>query len=406
MPIYFYTASSQQGGQISGREQAEDERDLARKLREEGYVLTFAQLESQKKRDVFAGFWGIFTRVSLTEKLMFVRNLKVMVGAGIAIPKALEILSHQTKSNKFRRAILQMQEQVTRGKTLSQAMGDFPDIFSELSTNVIKVGEESGTLENVLSNLIVQLEREYGLKSKIKGALLYPAVIVSAMVGIGILMLVFVVPKLASTFEELGVALPATTRVVIWFGKFLATKWYVLILGLLVLVIILYRASQSMAGKRALDRVLLQVPFLSGVIKKINLAFTARTLSSLMGAGVPIVRSLEITSNVVGNIYFSQALRDSADEVKEGLKLSQALGRVSHLYPPVFTQMVEVGEETGETTEILSKLADFYEEEITTVTKNISSIIEPVLMLVIGAVIGFFAISLIQPLYSMLSAIK
>src|SRR3990167_5541172 len=400
MPKYFYKAASFQGEHITGEETAEDEKGLAKVLRERGFVLTEAKERGKKRFSFSIDFSANLFGVTLVEKLMFVRNLKVMIGAGVSLPKALEILSEQVKSKKFKTAVLNMREQVFQGKLLSQAMEGHGEVFSELFQNMVRVGEESGTLENVLSQLALQLEKEHELRTQITGALLYPAIIVVAMVGIGILMLVTVVPKLAQTFKELGVELPFTTRLVINTGTFLSQKWYFAFPALLALLFLALRSLGTKKGKRIMDAFMLKAPLLSDLVRKTNSATTLRTLSSLIATGVPIVRGLEITSRVVGNVFFGEALEQAAKEVAKGAKVSDSLAKHEKLYPILVTQMVSVGEETGESSEILAKLAEFYEEEVTQVTKNLASVIEPLLMLVIGGVVGFFAVSMISPMYS------
>lgn len=407
MPTYFYTATSLQGEKMTGSENAKSERDLARSLHEKGYVLTkVASGQSAAAKRTLLQFFERLFSVPLSEKLMFMRNLKVMVQAGVPLPKALEILSLQTGSAQLKNAIQDMREKVMQGETLSLAMSRHPSIFSDLFLNMVKAGEESGTMEGALSHLTLQLEREHDLRSKIQGALMYPAIVLVAMVGIGIIMLVSVVPNLAKTFHELGVTLPATTRFIINLGNFLSHRWYIALLVLLVGGFALWRALKSKKGKWVVDGFMLHAPLFSSLVQKINSAFFARTLSSLIGAGIPIVKSLEITSTVLDNRYFQKALVDAAEQVKKGAKLSQSLKSSGKLYPLVVLQMLEVGEETGQTGEMLAKLADFFEEEVNAITKNMASIIEPVLMLFMGALVGLFAVSMIQPMYSVLNSIK
>lgn len=407
MPTYFYTATSLQGEKITGSEDAKSERDLAHALHEKGYVITrvAAKERANSKLRLLRMLEDLFS-VSLQEKMLFMRNLKVMVGAGVPLPKALEILALQASSPQLKHALTGIREKVLQGETLSLAMSRHPAIFSDLFVNMIKAGEESGTMEGVLSHLTLQLEREHDLRSKIQGALMYPIVVVIAMVGVGIIMLVSIVPNLAKTFKELGVALPPTTKFMIGLGEFLGHQWYLALLVFLAVSFALYRALKSKKGKWILDGLVLRAPLFSSFIRKINSAFFARTLSSLIGAGIPIVKSLEITSTVLNNGYFRKALMDAAEQVRKGAKLSQSLKSSGKLYPLVVLQMLEVGEETGQTGEILAKLAEFFEEEVNAITKNLASIIEPALMLIMGGLVGFFAISMIQPMYSILGSIK
>lgn len=406
MPRFVYTAKSFQGEEKSGALEAKNEKDLSQILHREGYVLISARAEGESKSKTGLKLSLLSLGVSLTEKMLFTRNLKVMISAGVALPRALKTLSSQTKSKKFGSALLAISDEITRGKSFSESLALYPDIFPELFQSMVRVGEESGTLEEVLNVLTRQMEREHELRSKIKGALIYPAVIIFAMVGIGILMLVVVVPKLAETFQELNVELPFTTRVVISLGNFLANQWYLAILIIFILIFLLRAAMKTKGGKRVIDFILLKTPIISPIIRKSNAAYAVRTLSSLFSAGVPIVRSLEIISGTMSNVYFKMTMSEAAEVVKKGGKLSAALALYPDIYPASIVQMVQVGEETGETSAILAKLADFFEEEVGNATKNLSAIIEPILMLIVGATVGFFAISMIQPIYSMLGAIK
>jgi type IV pilus assembly protein PilC len=411
MPKYIFTAKSLKGEEKSGVEEAKDKRQLAKTLRKQGFILIKAILEKEKPKkgpphQIFGvGALPFLSGVSLTEKMMFTRNLQVMIASGLPLPRALETLSLQAKSKKFKKALLSIREEIVKGKNFSESLTKYPDIFSELFQNMIKVGEESGTLDKSLEVLTRQMEREYELKSKIKGALMYPAVIVCAMIGIGILMLIMVVPKLAETFEELKIELPVTTRLVISLGTFLAEKWYLAILILVALIFLFGLILKTKGGKKTIDTLFLKLPIISPLLKKTNSAYTVRTLSSLIAAGVPIVRALEIVSGILGNIYYKTAILTAAEKVRKGEKLSIALAPYKDIYPLIVFQMIKVGEETGETSKILAKLADFFEEEVGNATKNLASVIEPVLMLLIGAAVGFFAISMIQPMYSMLGAI-
>ncbi len=405
MARYSYIAKSLKGEEKSGVLETKNERELAQILRQEGYILISANLEVKKmRRKISLSFFK--KGVGLTEKMMFTRNLQVMVSAGISLPRAIRTLSLQTKNKGFQEVLMDITEEINRGKNLSESLVKYPNIFSELFQSMIKVGEESGTLEEALKVLTKQMESEHELKSKIMGALMYPAVIICAMLGIGALMLIMVVPKLAATFKELNVELPVTTKIVIGIGTFLSQKWFLAILIIIGFIFFLRQIIKTKKGKKIFDGLILKIPIISPIIKKTNSAYTTGTLSSLIVSGVPIVRSLEIISETLGNVYFRQSITEATEKVRKGQKLSEALKPYQALYSPLVIQMIEVGEETGETSEILGKLADFFEDEVANTTKNLSSIIEPVIMLLIGGAVGFFAVSMIQPMYSMLGAIK
>ena len=402
---YNYFAKSLTGEEKFGTAEAKDVHQLANDLKSQGLVLVRIEEEKQKgfKKEFSIPF---LDKVSLTDKLMFTRNLQVMIAAGLPLPRALETLSLQAKSKKFKKALLDIKEDISKGGNFSSSLAKHPDIFSELFQNMIKVGEESGTSEEVLRNLADQLEQEHEMKSKIMGALMYPAVIICAMIGIGIMMLIMVVPKLAETFKELGTELPITTKLVMGLGTFMSQKWYLVILIIIILILVFRAVVKTKKGKIVVDSISLKIPIISPLVKKINTATTARTLSSLTASAVPIVRSLEIVAGTLGNVHYKSAIMASAEKVKKGEKLSDSLSVYDNLYPQIVFQMIRVGEETGETAKILLKLAEFFEDEVGNSTKNLASVIEPILMLIIGGVVGFFAISMVQPMYSMLGAIK
>ena len=409
MPKYFFTAKSQKGKTYSDAREAKDEQMLARTLRQEGYVLISAveeKLEKKKGLQLDLSAFSFFGQVSLKDKIMFTRNLKVMISAGISLPKALRTLALQAKNRKLKTALAKTSEEIIKGKNFSDTLKQYPEAFSDLFCNMDRVGEESGTLEENLGVLTRQMEREYNLKSKIKEAMVYPAVVIAAMAGIGIMMLIVVVPKLAKTFAELELELPITTRVVIGLGTFLVEKWYLAILILIVSIIFAQTVFKQKKGKKMFDGLILKIPVVSQIVKKTNATYTVRTLSSLITAGVPLVRALEIVAGTLSNYYFKAAITQSIERVKKGEKLSSTLKPYQNLYPLIVIQMIEVGEETGETAKILEKLGDFFEEEVTNATKNLTAVIEPVLMLIIGGVVGFFAVSMVQPMYSMLSGLQ
>ncbi len=405
MPRYSYIAKSQQGVSKSGFLEAKDEQELAGAIREEGLFLISSEAEefSQKNRKSIFSFNG---GVSISDKVFFIRNLRVMTSAGVSLPRAIDILAIQARNKQFKKALTEIEEKIIQGQSLSEGLREYPDIFPEIFQNMVKVGEESGTLEQVLNNLGQQLEKQQELRSKIIGALVYPLVVISAMIGIGFLMLIVVVPQLAETFAELELPLPFTTKIIIGLGVFLRTRWYLLPLIILALVFSLRWVLRTRAGKQFFDKIFLKIPILSQLVRETSSASLARTLGSLISSGVPLVKSLEIIAGTLGNVYFRESLLAAAEKVRKGAKLSDSLKPYENLYLPIVIQMIEVGEETGETSQVLGQLATFLEDEVANTTKNLASLIEPLLMLVVGGAVGFFAISMIQPMYSMLEGIK
>lgn len=406
LPTYTYSAKTATGQARTGSKEAASESEVARALREEGLILTsIAPLgASAQKRNALAGFFSFLWRIPLSEKMMFARHLAVMIGAGLPLNRALDVLILQTKNKKFSQALGVINERVRKGEAFSDALAQYPGIFSSLFTSLVKVGEAGGNLEETLKILAEQMRKDYSLRSHVKSAMIYPMIIIAAMVGIGAAMMVLVVPKLSAIFKDLNMELPLSTRLIIFTSDFLRQHIILGLSGILAAILVILAFLRSQTGKNLLSLCLLKVPIFAGLVQKINSARFARTLGSLIAGGLPIVRSLQIVAETLSNSRFRTSLLEAAQQIQKGEALSQILKRYRQLYPPLVEQMVAVGEETGTLDDILRRLAEFYEEEVTNITKGLASIIEPILMIVIGAAVGFFAISMLQPMYSMVNA--
>ncbi len=407
MPNYFYSAKSISGQTKTGSQETASEAELAHALRSEGFILTSVRVLEQATttKKNFWSFLPSLRRVPLTEKIVFAQHLAVMIGAGLPLTRALEALGLQTRNKKFASIIKGINDDIKKGTALADSLAKYQKVFSELFINMVKVGETGGNLEEVLKLLADQMRKDYDLRSKVKSAMIYPAVILVAMIGIGAIMMVTIVPKLSAIFKELHTELPFTTRVVIGLSDFLSQQWWLAILIVIGLVLAARFVLKSKRGKNTFDWIILRSPIFGEIIKKINSARLARTLGSLIKSGVPIVQGLKIIAGTLTNSLFRQSLEYAAGEVQKGQTLNEALKKYSQIYPPMVSQMLEVGEETGTLDEIMIKLAEFYEEDVATITKGLSAIIEPILMIIIGAAVGFFAVSMLQPMYSMMEAI-
>jgi type IV pilus assembly protein PilC len=412
MAIYSYRAKNLKGKEEEGTLNALDPSQLAKLLRKKGYFLvSFKLLGEEEEKDgkgkfkLKINFLNKIKKVSLSDKLFFTRNLRIMLKTGVPLPKAFKILSNQTKNSKFKKILDEIYEKITKGEKLSESLSFFPDVFPELYSETIKVGEESGNLEDSLAILIIQLKREHELKSSVIRAMIYPAIVLAMTALIGVFMMVFAIPNIKKTFEELDVTLPLTTRLTLSFADFLIERWFLLIFFLAGLLILYLFVSKTEPFKKFKSSVGLKLPLISKIARKINSALILRTLSSLLKSGVPIVHSLEVTSSSIGNFYFRKSLVEASTLVQKGEKLSSVLKRYEDLYSPMVLGMIEIGEETGETGEVLRGLADFYEEEVNNDLENLSSTIEPILIIFIGVIVGFFAVSVMQPMFSILSSI-
>lgn len=399
MPNFSYIAKNSKGEVKSGDIEGKDKRSVVEMLRADGFFVTAIteKGEEEKKEKKLT----MFSSVSLKDKMMFARYLGVMLYSGLSLPKALEVISNQSKSRKFKKILEEICSDVKMGNGLADSLLKHP-VFDELSVNMVRVGEVGGNLEEVLKLLADQLEKEHNLLSRVKGAMYYPSVILLVMVGVGIAMMTYVVPKLTTVFEDIQTTLPLSTRVIIAVSNYMASHQIVVgagIIGFIAALVIFFKSS---IGKKAASAVFSNFPVIKKMSIKVNNARFARIYSSLTKSGVSVVESLKIISRTLTNEYYKKAFLEISEGVQKGKPVYEELARFPKLFPILTVQMMEVGEETGKTVEVLSNLADFYEEEVDQITKNLSSIIEPVLMVIIGVAVGFFAISMILPMYSIM----
>jgi len=399
MPVYFYVAKNLKGEVKSGEIEGKDEHQIAENLREEGYFLTAIQKKEEEKERKFK--MPSFGGISLKDKMMFARHLGIMLSSGLSLPKALNIISNQTKNKKFKSLLGKLEEEVKMGNSLADSLAKHP-VFDELSVNMIRVGEVGGNLEEVLRLLADQLEKEHSLLSRVKGAMYYPSVILLVMIGIGVAMMMFVVPKLTTVFEDIQTTLPLSTRLIIAVSGYMAAHQITVGLILIGIAAVLVLFFKSSFGKKFSSLIFTKLPVIKKMMIKVNNARFARIYSSLTRSGVPVVESLKIISRTLTNNLYKNAFLEISEGVQKGKTLHEELARFPQLFPILTIQMTEVGEETGKTADVLTNLASFYEEEIDQMTKNLSSIIEPVLMVIIGVAVGFFAISMILPMYSIM----
>jgi len=344
-------------------------------------------------------------KVKQDELVMVTRNLGSMLLAGLTVTRALSVIERQSKNVKLKGVIKRIIARVNEGGQFNEAMKDFPEVFDDLYVSMIKAGEESGELASTLETLSHQMERSSNLKKKIKGAMIYPMIVISVMAIIGVLMMMFVVPTITDIFKDLGSELPAMTQILINVSDFFAAYPLVVIGGLIGAVMSLMYFLKSRIGKRGMSWLVTRLPLIGEMAKETNAARTARTLSSLLHAGVEVIQALEITEEVVQNYYYKQVIKVARERVEKGTALSETFVERSDLYPVLMGEMILVGEETGNISNMLSELAIFYETEVERKTKDLSTIIEPLLMVVIGAGVGFFVLALIAPIYSISDAL-
>jgi type IV pilus assembly protein PilC len=353
-----------------------------------------------KKKFETAHVLEFFTSIKLIDKITFFKNLSVMIKAGLPVSRALKILVGQTQNVKMQKVISEVARGVESGTSFSDSIAKYSNVFPDISVSMIRAGEVSGNLEQNLEYLSDQMRRDYDLISKAKGAMIYPIVVLVALMIVGFVMFTFILPKLTSTFKDFNVTLPLTTRIVIWIVDVFAHYGFI-IMGLVILAasgFVYWRKTAG--GKVVIHKVVLYLPIFANIVKKINLARFLRVFVSLIKSGMPMVESLEVSSKVVGNIYYQKIIMDASSKVKIGLPIVAAFKKDPRLFPTLVTEMMEVGEESGTTDVVLEEIANFYEAEVDQTMKNLSSILEPVLMIIIGVVVGTLAVALITPIYT------
>lgn len=401
MTHFTYTAEKTDGEVYKGVAEAPDRFELYQVVRREGGRI-ISVTEDTSSSWMSLSYWNAkIATIKEYDKILLARNLGAMLAAGLALARALAVLERQTKNPRLAAAISQIASDVRRGDTLHQALASYPRVFTPLFVAMVRAGEESGDLAGSLKVTSDQMERMYDLKKKVRGAMIYPCIILVAIFGIGVLMMTQVVPTLAQTFAEMDAELPRSTQVIIGISNFLTQYTYAAIALIIGTILFFYVGLKTAGGKWLADWVFVHMPLIGSMVKEVNAARTSRTLASLMSAGVDVVSSLDITQEVVQNTFFRAVLAEAKTGVGQGDPLSKAFTKNDHLYPPFVGEMMAVGEETGQTSEMLKKLATFYEEEVDRKTKDMSTIIEPFLMLLIGASVGFFAVAMIGPIYSL-----
>lgn len=394
---FNYQARDQKGQTQMGQVQASSPDAALEVLSKSGLYVTL--LEEAAKKPVYAKRISFFEKVSVKDVMLFSRQLAIMFKSQVSLLEALRTLALQTKNQSFKEKILGMAEEVEAGTPLSQALSLHPGVFSPFYISMAKSGEASGTLAKSLEYLAEHLQREYELTSRVKGALVYPAFVVATAFLVLFLMMFFVIPNMIKVLQDLGQQLPLLTRMVISATDFLRSKWWLLLLLLTGSGVFLFRYVKTPEGKRFLNSALLKLPALGSVLSMVYIARFAENLSTLIGGGIPIVQALEITGNIVGNDVYQKIIFESGDEVRKGRNISEVLQKYPIQFPPIFTQMVQVGEKSGTLDTSLLNIVEFYQKEVARTVDSFLSLIEPLLIVVLGLIVGGLMASVLLPLY-------
>lgn len=397
---FDYQARTKEGGIQMGAIEASSKEAAALLLQKQGFYVTF--LEEAEKKPFYVKKIKFLERTSRKEIVLFSRQLSILFKSGVPLLEALRTLARQAKS-PFKERIIDITDEIEGGSSLSQAVSRHPKIFPLLYVNMVKSGEASGKLSETLIYLADHLEKEYQLNSKLKGAMIYPAFILATLFLVGLIMIYYILPKLTMVLEESGQELPILTQMIIVFSDFVRSKGYLIPILIFGVIFLLRKYLRTKEGKRLFDEFSLKMPIFGNFLKLTNVARFAENLSTLIAAGLPISQALEITGEVLGNSAYKKMIFETQEAVKRGETISSSLQKYPTIIPPLVIQMTTVGERTGQLDNILKNIVDFYQKELERGVDNLLSLIEPIMLVFLGLIIGVFAIAFLLPLYNMTS---
>lgn len=401
MPVFKYKAINSQGNTVDGTIDAETVKTATDKLKKDGFFPSAID-EVQKGQ---GGKFTLFKGVNTAELAISTRQFSTLISAGLPLEASLATLSEQTEDQKLSQVLSQVREKVSEGGSLANSLKDHKHIFSDIYTSIVKAGEASGNLDVVLLRLADFLEKQAALRSKVRSAFVYP--IFMFVVGSGVLafMMTFVIPRITKIFEESKKALPIMTVLLINVSNFITEYYYLIFIFFAGLLYILYRYSKTDKGREQKDRLSLKIPIFGKINRMVILARFTRTLGTLLSSGIPLLDALRIGGEVSGNQVYIKSLRDVSENVKEGTSLARPLEN-SGVFPPLVTRMIAVGEQTGELEEMLDKVADSYDQQVETNLQALTSLLEPIMIVVMGGIVGFIVLAILLPIFDITSTIS
>ena len=403
MATYTYRVRNRQGEILQDQMEGTDTLAIVAELRQQGHLVIDVKEHGAAQKDILAPF----KKVKLSDLVVFSRQLATLINAGLPIVRSLHVLSEQTGNQQLKNVVVQVRKDVEAGLSLSEALEKQPKVFSRLYVEMVKAGEIGGMLDSVLLRIADQLERDQELRRKVKTAMLYPTFVLAFAILAASIMLIFIVPVFAGLFEDLGGTLPLMTRSVMGISDILTSFWGVLVYAAMgAAVFAFFRWKKTENGRRVWGRISLKIPAKIGeTVQKVALARFARTLGTLSAAGVPILQAIEITATSSGNWVVEKALLKSRDAIREGIPIYKPL-EDEPVFPPMVTRMIAVGEETGDIDGMLGKIGDFYESEVDATIKALTSIIEPIMIVVVGGIVGVIVISMYLPMFKIFELIE
>jgi type IV pilus assembly protein PilC len=401
---FTYTARKDRGAQFTGEVMGDSKAAVVAELRRKG--LTVVRLEEKRGALDLRAMMENSKRISMRDKAVFARQFATMINSGLAVLRALYVLEEQTQNQRFKKIIKLVRDDVEAGMPLSDAMAKQPAAFDRLYVAMVRAGEAGGALDLTLLRLATQLEKQDSLRRSIKSAMTYPILIAAFAIMVMIGMLLFIIPIFANMYKDLGGQLPSLTRMMMGISNMLKGYWFIIFPVIILIVWALIRLKNTEKGRRSWDRFKLALPMKLGpLIQKIAVSRFSRTLATLVGSGVPILQAIEITGKTSGNTVIEDAMVDVKESVRSGEPIAKPLMRVK-AFPPMVTHMISIGEETGALDSMLNKIADFYEDEVDATVKSLTSIIEPIMMLFVGGLVGVIVISMYLPMFNMMNLVK
>lgn len=397
-----YKAINKEGKTVKGVIEGKNTNEAVNYLRSYGFLPINV---TEKKENILAGYFPFLKGTSSSDLLFFTRQLASMLSSGLTLMQALNILKEQVQKPAMIEVLTGMVTDIEEGKSFSDAIAKHPHVFSPIYISLIKAAETSGLLDKVLLRIADNLEKQQKLGSTIKGALMYPAIVIIGMVAVMTIMMIFVVPQLTTLYQNLDISLPLSTQIVIGLSNFMITFWPIII-GVVVFMVSFYsRWHKTETGKMIVDDFMLKLPVFGKLIRQMVLTEFCRTLGLLVGSGALIVEALKETAAVAGNVLYQNAVLGIARRVEKGMSIGDAM-QIYGLFPPILVQMVKIGEETGKLDESLLKVSEYFEREVDETVKTLTTALEPIIMVILGLGVAFLIISIITPIYNLTSAIQ
>lgn len=397
--VFNYQARNSEGEIVKGSIEANDEASAISSLREKGlYVSKIDGKTNKISLKLFSNKTG------LKDKIIFTQQLGIMIKSGLSVVDALKALKDETNNKKFSEEITNVISDVKGGLALSEAMKKYPDSFDDVYVNSVKAGEKSGKIDLVLIRLAKQLEKDYALTSKIKGAMIYPAVILTALIAVMILVLIFIIPQLKVVFDDAGVPLPFLTRMIIGLSSFMQSYFIYIFIAIVGIAIALIYYGKTDRGEHLYDKWKLKIPVFGNLFKKTYMAKFTRTFASLSSSGLPLLDIFKTSRDVVDNVIYKDEINKMTKKIENGESISKVI-KDSPLFPSMIGQLSTVGEKSGNIDEVFDSMANFFDKEVENITSNLSTLLEPVLMVIMGAGIGLLIVSVLQPIYGLVNAL-